>query len=990
MAATLRHRWALLLALATPELIIAKGVDEVDFSDWLQGMTVPIPPGVVFPLPAVGALRTTSGECRNLTIGSISAIDTSVGMILNLGISVKGLGVSCTLAGDNNGSILVDLTVVDSSFAFAVRMDPWYPPLGTPQLPLPLTGPTLSQCTLELNVSDASFKGTSQAVLLSNSLPPATLRVLMGQFVQEPICKMLREMVNVNGSSAFAVAQDGVKKLLMPVEPLPEPRALVPTLDWGAWPPVLVVEDLISTQFPIFAGRYLQVLNVPLGQGILPDRMTPNVTLSLARMLVLGKTGVNDSGIHLAANGSSLGLAANLSSLQFLPTLGLDVHLATYPRKFHSEWQVSFGLNNFEVDGHMLIDRERMRQAQEALNFNHPSCMIDCARSAADPANGSMSLSNVQLDMQGGTKIYLVGSQNEVVSSSVQAMNSILAALQVGYLDSINALINGALGTARHKMNEHLWKHVDGWRPCDANLTDTAPGLLTALWVASAAFAFIALLAGLTSLFRRGKTSGSGRNTGGSGTVDPGSSSEPEDSSSSAEEERSSDDDGAADVGADADVCLGRGPSVPTWLTVAYPTLLVALGFLFLFADISLAALVNVRTFAGAGEELLGPLFTFNLVTLVNNARRAGAWLIAILSLLMSGLWPLLKLALLSVCWLVPPRRLSAERRGHILSVLDRCGKYNFLDSWFLVLSMSAFTISWAGNSTSFKVEVTPTTGFYCFLAATFFSTAMGHTASEFHRHGLRKERRIMLVRSGTPVSVVPELAPLCSLVDLWQRWLVACLLAGTLALSSLAALMVSFDAKVDGLLGQVLSTESKSFSLIGIGFAIPTSSGTGRDSGLVFLAALFLLLTMVLPLLLLAMLLALWLLPLPRRAQDFLLYTCYITDCWASMEVAALILTILAVELGYFMEFIIRINGAETACNLIQDITSSECVAVGINLRAGFFFLLLAGVALTIVPKVAYHRCKLANQRKEESALGTAKDASARKEGLSPEPADG
>ena len=59
----------------------------------------------------------------------------------------------------------------------------------------------------------------------------------------------------------------------------------------------------------------------------------------------------------------------------------------------------------------------------------------------------------------------------------------------------------------------------------------------------------------------------------------------------------------------------------------------------------------------------------------------SGAWLIAVLVIGLSGVWPFAKLGMLLYAWLTPPSSLKKSRRGRILVFLDEYGKYSFLEA---------------------------------------------------------------------------------------------------------------------------------------------------------------------------------------------------------------------------------------------------------------------------------------------------------------------
>merc|ERR1712194_768861 len=101
------------------------------------------------------------------------------------------------------------------------------------------------------------------------------------------------------------------------------------------------------------------------------------------------------------------------------------------------------------------------------------------------------------------------------------------------------------------------------------------------------------------------------------------------------------------------------------------------------------------------------------------------------------------KLQLLVVAWVAPPSYLSVSTRGKVLAFLDTWGKYSLLDSWFLVMTLSAFAVSWVSvQGASLKIQTTPEAAFFSFLVATVLSMVLGHVASECHQHALREQEQ--------------------------------------------------------------------------------------------------------------------------------------------------------------------------------------------------------------------------------------------------------
>merc|ERR1719330_1445903 len=177
----------------------------------------------------------------------------------------------------------------------------------------------------------------------------------------------------------------------------------------------------------------------------------------------------------------------------------------------------------------------------------------------------------------------------------------------------------------------------------------------------------------------------------------------------------------AASLAALKPVSLACEPCVPRALAVYYPFAVLAVMALFLYADLDIGTTVTMVMAADGAATEIGPLFSFSLISTIAHAWSSGAYFIAVLTVISSAVWPMAKLCLLLQAWLVPPRCWSLWRRGRILNALDAWGKYSFLDSWFLVITLSAFALEWSSlrDSTALKIQTNPAPAFYAYFMAT-------------------------------------------------------------------------------------------------------------------------------------------------------------------------------------------------------------------------------------------------------------------------------
>lgn len=139
--------------------------------------------------------------------------------------------------------------------------------------------------------------------------------------------------------------------------------------------------------------------------------------------------------------------------------------------------------------------------------------------------------------------------------------------------------------------------------------------------------------------------------------------------------------------------------SIPFHARVLVPSFLLVTILVFASANLSTGASVelnlewNYRTHIGwpVNKDLsktlsYGPayLFEFSLGNTVSEMYKAGVYILALLVLCWSGIWPYLKLVLLLFIWFASPRVLSHRTRGRMLVVFDSLGKWCLMDVFLM------------------------------------------------------------------------------------------------------------------------------------------------------------------------------------------------------------------------------------------------------------------------------------------------------------------
>jgi len=423
---------------------------------------------------------------------------------------------------------------------------------------------------------------------------------------------------------------------------------------------------------------------------------------------------------------------------------------------------------------------------------------------------------------------------------------------------------------------------------------------------------------------------------------------------------------------------LACDPSVPRALAVYYPFAILAVMMLFIYADLDIGTTVTMVMEADGKSAQIGPLFSFSLVNTVSHCWSSGAYFIAVLTVIASGVWPFVKLVMLLVAWLVPPRCFSVWRRGKILAFLDAWGKYSFLDSWFLVLTLSAFALEWMSvGSADLKIQTMPAPAFYAFFAATVLSLILGHVASEYHnRIEKQKAATSKKAQEATAIESIggdkqrqQGQMRLCNFAASGNEHAVmlVALVASTL-FALLGTVLTSFSFEMSGIAPQFLfgGHIERSYSLLSVGMSV--AAGRWNDTGLIGLEVVFLALAVIVPSVLLWLLFTLWLSPMTLERQRSMLHACRLLDAWASFDVAALVLAVACGEFAKLADWLVYEGTFAGPCKMVRDLTRDECMKIEFHAFPALAVLFIAGAALLVVPKVAMKRFDKAMSRRAVS----------------------
>uniref|UniRef100_A0A7S1FUD1 Uncharacterized protein n=1 Tax=Corethron hystrix TaxID=216773 RepID=A0A7S1FUD1_9STRA len=292
-----------------------------------------------------------------------------------------------------------------------------------------------------------------------------------------------------------------------------------------------------------------------------------------------------------------------------------------------------------------------------------------------------------------------------------------------------------------------------------------------------------------------------------------------------------------------------------------------------------------------------------SLVITVRDMWQAGVYPLSVLILLLSGVWPYVKLLLMLYTFVAPLEICSRERRESIMMWLDMLGKYSLLDVYVLVVTMVAFFYHFDfGEWGKTDIYVAPKPGFFCFLTATIVSLIVGHIILFLHRRSITHQKNPTRAHEGRSAMCnhffVQHKVCLTSL----SKFLVLASFLFLAVLLSFGVLQECFQFKLGGAAALVL--EDRAFSLISLGLAIPSIDE--HKTGLMVIKVTYFMFALVMPFLCLLLLFVCFFVPLRPKTQQLAFFLAEMANAWAALEVFVFSMFAALLQLEQFAQFLV------------------------------------------------------------------------------------
>ncbi|GKY93773.1 hypothetical protein MPSEU_000344500 [Mayamaea pseudoterrestris] len=187
---------------------------------------------------------------------------------------------------------------------------------------------------------------------------------------------------------------------------------------------------------------------------------------------------------------------------------------------------------------------------------------------------------------------------------------------------------------------------------------------------------------------------------------------------------------------------LFRSFEIPAIIRWFAPVALLGNIALFLTGHLSKGGTVELHIDVGGQKIAFTDFYTFSIAQSGIELWNAGYKPLAMLMLIVSGVWPYAKQLITIILWFLPPKLLSTKRRGSILLVLDFLAKWSMVDVFVMIVCLAAFRVQITSPDLSFvpdalyqiDIMVVPVWGLYANMLAQIVSQLTSHFIIGYHR----------------------------------------------------------------------------------------------------------------------------------------------------------------------------------------------------------------------------------------------------------------
>ena len=335
---------------------------------------------------------------------------------------------------------------------------------------------------------------------------------------------------------------------------------------------------------------------------------------------------------------------------------------------------------------------------------------------------------------------------------------------------------------------------------------------------------------------------------------------------------------------------------------------------------------------------------------------------------------------LISFC--LPTSILSKKRRENILLILDATGKFNFLNSYIMVITLVAFHLhvefpviaqSKAEKGSIIDLFTYEVYGHVTLIIGTFISMILSHIMTHLNRNLEDHPDQNRGAKAESYKSIMSFAKTKCINNTIF-RIFISSMLFITFGLFITGLIIESFSFCFQGLVGYGINLlgypQQRRFSIIRLGLNGREVYENPLASEIIFIQIFYFLTILAIPIAFLVNLIILWFVPMTRKNQKIFYSIGEILNAWSSIDVFVIALLSGVSQIGLFAKFLVG-DKCDDINPIIKKYFSKileghdTCFEVEADLSGGIWLFLAAAVSLFIISFVILKECRNAlNER--------------------------
>lgn len=395
-------------------------------------------------------------------------------------------------------------------------------------------------------------------------------------------------------------------------------------------------------------------------------------------------------------------------------------------------------------------------------------------------------------------------------------------------------------------------------------------------------------------------------------------------------------------------------PAIPLWTRMIVPLLIFLIFALNYSSNTGHGASIFIKLVINDTQVISLPeLIHFNLIDSAVDLWKNGSYFLSFIIFVFSGIWPLVKLVLLFITWILPATIVKAHIRKRILNVLNELGKWSLLESYVIFVMAVAYHLKFdfpIYNTNDIHIPsylyiwIHLGYGFITLILSTLLSLAMSNVICVINKKvdkynvELNDETKRIVFNKKNKV-----FNSLFVIVIFFILVAYSC---------GIGFKLCSFD--LIGYTGWLIDVfrkdTSKSFNAIQIGIEVSKSAEHPKSFKVLFAQIFFYLLTIIIPYVHLIFLILLVFLPLTKKNLARLFYICRLLYSWSCNDVF-----IVSFFVSFFVIKKVYISGRK--CKFLKPIVdeklienNSKCYEISTRIQSSAYLILLSAVLCTFL----------------------------------------